>query len=374
MLNDCDAVVIGGGVTGCAATLELVRRGVQATLVERYDLNTQASGRNAGSLHGQIQHEPFTLLGEEWARSFAPALALLHDSLSIWRSLGDEVGVDLEVNLAGGLLVASTEEQLRAIERKAALERSLGSPVEVLSRVDLRSVAPYLSERLVGGMLCELEGKANSLLAAPALARAAVEGGARLRLHTEIRAVERTQMGYEVDTAAGRIRCDRILDCGGTEIGRLAGLDLPVERWPMQVAVTEAAPPLIRHLVYFAGGRLTLKQAKVGSLLIGGGWAARELGNGRLAPDLASLGPNLRLAIDVVPEVATASLLRAWAGICPGTADQLPIIGEVAPGYVVAMFPFLGFTAGPLLGRLAAQLALGEDTGRDLAPFSPDRF
>ena len=61
-------------------------------------------------------------------------------------------------------------------------------------------------------------------------------------------------------------------------------------------------------------------------------------------------------------------------GVCPGIADQLPVVGELVPGYVVAMFPYLGFTAGPLLGRLAAQLATGEDTARDLAPFLPGRF
>ena len=68
------------------------------------------------------------------------------------------------------------------------------------------------------------------------------------------------------------------------------------------------------------------------------------------------------------------SLLRTWGGVCPGTADQLPIIGEILPRYVVAMFPFLGFTAAPLLGRIAAQIVLGEETGRDLTPFSPRRF
>jgi glycine/D-amino acid oxidase-like deaminating enzyme len=374
MLDDCDVLVIGGGLTGCAAALELARRGVPAILVERYDLNTQASGRNAGSLHGQIQHEPFLELGESWARSFAPALALLRDSLELWRGLGDELGEDLEVNLSGGLLVAASEAQLRAVERKATLERSLGSAVELLTREDLRRLAPYLSEHLVGGMLCALEGKANPLLAAPAVARAAVAAGARLRLQTEIRAVAPRAGGFDVETTGGRLRCGRIVDCAGTEIGRPAGVTLPAQRVPIQVAVTEAAPPLVSHLVYLAGERLTVKQAKVGSLLIGGGWPSRELADGRLLPELASLGPNLRLAIEVVPRLAASSLLRAWAGVCPGTPDQLPIVGEVAPGYVVAMFPYLGFTAAPLLGRIAVQLALGEDTGRDLAAFSPARF
>ena len=143
------------------------------------------------------------------------------------------------------------------------------------------------------------------------------------------------------------------------------------------MSVTEVAPPLVRHLLYFAGGTLTLKQARVGSLLIGGGWRARaDPRSGRLAVDLESLARNLQLGIDVVPGLAGASLLRSWAGICPGVADHRPIVGELpgVPGFYVSMFPFLGFSAGPIMGRIGAQLVLGEEPERDLIPFSPSRF
>lgn len=385
MTSDCDrrdrvetdVLVVGGGLTGCAAAYYLARAGADVALVELHDLNTQASGRNAGGLHGQIQHEPFLELGESWAREFGPTLPLLRDAIDLWRALPDELGADLEVNVCGGLLVAATDAQLRDIERKAAIERSFGVGVEVLSRDDLRSVAPYVSERMAGGLLCAVEGKANPLLASPAFARASAERGARLLLGTGVLSVERTRTGFDVETTLGTIACRRIVDCCGVETGAvssLVGVPLPVEPWPIQLAVTEAAPPLVQHLVYFAGERLTLKQAKVGSLLIGGGWPSRLDNRGRAAVDLASLGANLRVAVEVVPQVAGASLLRTWAGVCPGIADWRPVIGEVAPGFIAAMFPFLGFTGGPLLGKIAAQLALGEDTGRDLAPFSPARF
>ena len=45
-----------------------------------------------------------------------------------------------------------------------------------------------------------------------------------------------------------------------------------MEGHPIQVNVTEAAAPLVRHLLYFAGEKLTLKQTRLGALLIGGGW------------------------------------------------------------------------------------------------------
>lgn len=373
-----DAVVVGGGVTGCAAAYFLARKGLAVTVIERHDLNTQASGRNAGGLHGQIQHEPFFERGEDWARAFGPSLALMHRSIGIWQELEKELAVDLEVSMCGGLIVAENEAQLRDLERKARIDREFGNDVELLGANELRSVAPYVSRRMAGGLFCRNEGKANPLLAAPALAHAAASAGARFLLHTDLSAIEPRKSGYRLTTSAGIIDCEKIADCAGAaagEISGLIGIPLPVESHPIQVAVTEVVPPLVKHLVYFAGGRLTLKQARYGSLLIGGGWPARVDSAGtRLLIDLPGLGKNLQEAIDVVPKVATSSLLRTWAGVCPGLEDQRPVVGELAPGFVVSMFPFLGFTCGPIMGWLAAALLLGDDPNFDLAPFAPSRL
>jgi sarcosine oxidase, subunit beta len=376
----CDVLVIGGGVTGCAAAYYLARSGAAVTLVERSDLNTAASGRNAGGLHGQIQFPPFAELGEEWAASFAPALELMRDAIELWRNLPDELDADLEVRIGGGILVADSEEQMRLIEWKASLEQRHGIPSRVLARDELRALAPYLAHDVAGGVLCEIEGKANPLLAVPALARAAIASGARLLLRTGVLEIVPDKGAFRVETTRGSLRCERIVNCAGAETGRvsaLVGVDLPVEGHPIQASVTEPVAPLVPHLVYFAGEPLTLKQARVGSLLVGGGWPARlDARSGRLAVDLDSLRENLRVALRVVPALAGALILRTWAGVCPGLPDQRPIVGELedVPGFVVAMFPFLGFTCGPLLGRIAADLALGRDPGRDLAPFSPARL
>ena len=55
----CDVLVVGGGISGCAAAYNLARAGHRVVLAEEHDLNTAASGRNAGSLHGQLQFEPY---------------------------------------------------------------------------------------------------------------------------------------------------------------------------------------------------------------------------------------------------------------------------------------------------------------------------
>ena len=276
-------------------------------------------------------------------------------SIRHWQELERELDVDLEVIVSGGLIAAADDAQLRDLERKAAIEAEFGVEVELLDRAGLERVAPYVSDRLVGALFCPLEGRANPLLATPALARSARALGATMLPRTELTPLERTANGgFRAETSAGPIECGRIVDCAGAEAGDVAGLagaPFAVDRYPLMVSATEPAPPLVTHLVYFAGGRLTLKQARRGTLLIGGGWPARlDDRTGRLTADFHGLGENLRLATEVVPEVSGASLLRTWQGVCPGLPDERPAIGELLPGFVVALFPYLGFTCGPSAG------------------------
>ena len=375
-----DVLIIGGGVTGSAAAYYAAKAGLDVALLDRHDLNTAASGRNAGSLHAQIQHEPFILNGEEWARAFAPTIALLTDSIAIWRGLSEELGVDLEVSIRGGLMVAETEAQMRDLARKAAIERAHGLEVELLSPAQLRRAAPYVSDQMAGAELCPTEGKANPLLAAPALARAAIRYGARVHQRHNVRRIDRTSGGFRVDTAERRFDCSRLVLCGGAETSSLAnllGVHLPVDGHAIQTCVTERVAPLIEHLVYFTGAKLTLKQAKSGALLIGGGWPAQvDRETGRARTDTASLRENLRVAQTVVPKVGQARVVRAWTGVVNGTPDHRPVIGELeqVPGLIVGTFPYMGFTAGPIMGRLLVGLARGDDPGLDLRPFSPQRF
>jgi sarcosine oxidase subunit beta len=376
----CDTLVVGGGLTGCAAAYYLAKAGVDVILAERYDLNTEASGRNAGGFHVQIQFEPFEAEGEAWAQAWAPTIPILIDAVAHWRSLDAELGVDLEVKLTGGLLVAETDAQMRLIERKAVIERAAGLELELLSRADIRRAAPYISTRMAGGLLVPIEGKANPLLATPAFARAAQAHGARLELGVDVLAVEQTPSGFLVETSGRRIECERVVNCAGTAAGRfsaLVGVELPVDSHPLQAHVTEPVAPLVNHLVSFAGERLTVKQAAVGSILIGGGWPAEvDKETGRLLISEDSLRRNLRVAQHVIPALAEARLLRIWTGSCNGTSDHRPIVGELegVPGFFVAVFPFLGFTAAPLLGKLVAGLALGRPAPYDLAPFAAARF
>jgi len=371
-----DVLVIGGGIAGCAVAYYLAQAGVDVLLVERGALNAAASGANAGSLHAQIPQHEFLTLGEAWARGFAPCIPLLRDSIALWRVLGEELDADLSVSLAGGVMVAHTEAQMRSVARKAEIECGFGLPVECVDRATLRDIANYVADDAIGGSFCASEGQANPLAVAPAFARRAVRSGASIRQATAVLGLEADKAGFSVATSAGTVQARRVVNCAGADAARIAamaGVTMELQGFPIQVSVTLPAAPLVPHLVYYAGGKLTLKQAANGRFLIGGGWPSRhDPVSGRLSADPGSMRQNLRLAAAVVPALRGATLLRTWPAMVNGTADWRPILGEVpgTPGLFMCCFPWIGFTAGPIAGRVVADLVLGRPAGRALAGIS----
>jgi sarcosine oxidase subunit beta len=374
-----DVLIIGGGITGCALAYFLARSGAKVTLVEQHDLNTQASGSNAGSIHAQMEHQLFAPDREGEAQTHAPMTLMLMAAIEFWKAIEKELGEDFELDIMGGLLVADRAEEMRNIERKVAFERGVGLPVELLSASDLRRLAPYVSEAMIGGALCPIEGEANALLVAPAFAAAAAGHGASFMTRTELLALTKQGNGFIAETSQGRIEAGRVVNCAGAaagRVGQLIGLDLPIYGEPIQVNVTEPTAPLVRHLVYYAGEKLTLKQSRRGALIIGGGWPARRDEAGRLTLRADSFRGNLRVCRHVVPKTASVRVIRTWPAIVNETRDGLPIIGECRslPNYFVASFPGRGFTGGPITASVVANMLLGVGQNLDVKPFSPDRF
>jgi glycine/D-amino acid oxidase-like deaminating enzyme len=299
---------------------------------------------------------------------------LLVESIALWKSLSSELGVDLEVSTSGGLLVAETDAEMGDIRRKLAIERACGLDIHVVGRQELVSMAPYLTRNVAGAAFCPLEGKANPLIATPALAAKARALGARILCRTALVTLETAPQGFVAITDKGPIEARRVVNCAGAEAGRLArqvGLDFAIEGFPIQVNVTEPVAPLIDHLVYAAGDRLTLKQSHNGNFLIGGGWPARlDETTGRLQVDPKSVTGNLRVALRLVPDLAGVQLLRTWPAMVNGTADWRPILGEThqVPGFFMCVVPWLGFTGGPAAARLVADQILGRKPPAAYAP------
>jgi len=373
-----DVIVVGAGLAGTAAALNLARAGMAVTLVEAGVPGGQASSANAGSLHAQIPHDPFRTLGAAWASRYRPAVSLLIHSIGLWRGLEADLGADLEIGFGGGLLVATNDAEMAEIAAKAEIEREAGLEVELIGRDALRARAPYLAPQAMGGAFAPIEGKANPLLVVPALLRAARAAGVTVAAGTGDAVIDGSDGRYRVSAGGRSWSAPRLVIAAGSATGRLAaqlGTPLAIDAVPIQVSVTEPAAPLVPHLVYCAGQKLTLKQAKNGSLLIGGGWDARLDAAGRPQVDTANLARNLRVAMAMVPAIAGLNIVRSWAAPVNGTDDWLPIIGPLPghPNAMVCFVPWVGFTGSPAAARLVTDLLLDRPPSFDLplAAFAP---
>ena len=93
--------------------------------------------------------------------------------------------------------------------------------------------------------------------------------------------------------------------------------------------------------------------------------------SGRLQVDPVSVRDNLQVALATVPRLAGVDLIRTWPAIVNGTADWRPILGEapMARGFYMCMFPWMGFTAGPICARIVADLARGRQPEIDVRGF-----
>lgn len=360
-----DVLVVGGGITGLLIALNLAQAGVDVGLVEAGDLGAQASGSNAGSLHLQIQYPEFAAYGQDWAHAYGPCLSLLKDSLALWQDLTARVGEDLGVKLGGGLVVAQTQAQMELIAQKTRVEAAHGVETQVLNRDELRALAPYLSGKAIGGGYCAMEGKANPLRATPAIAQAAQGAGVTIHTHTRVVGITEDGGDYCVATSKGTFVARRLVNAAGAKAGQIAamlGVAIDIDGFPLQVTVSEPVGPLIPHLIYSAAGKLSLKQTANGGCIVGGGWPAAQRSNGTLVTSPESLTGNMVIAADVVPKLAQVRAVRSWTAWVNGTPDWRPILGEMPgkPGFFLALFPWVGFSAAPMSAHIIADLVLGK--------------
>jgi sarcosine oxidase, subunit beta len=383
-MDRADVAIIGGGLIGCATAWRLALAGATVVLLEAGDVNTGASGQNAGSLHFQIERR-FLENGEALADQAASIVALSRLAVTDWRTIEQEIGADLHVAMHGGLMVAETAEQVALLERKAERERREGLLVQTLDGDESRRKAPYLSPTILAANLSRDEGHADPKAMTPALARAASAAGAELRTHTPVTTIARQGRGFRVGGAGWSLAADRVLVAAGAWTAPLcarANIHMPLYPVALLMNATVRTRPIVPQLVQHVGRRLSLKQTHAGNVLIGGGWPSRlaqSAGTGfdlsqkpALIPD--SVTGNLRAAAAVVPAVADLDLLRSWTGVTAISADQLPVVGEVPrmPGLWVAAGGS-AFTLGLTFARLLSAAMSGHATP-ELAIVSPARF
>src|SRR5580698_544656 len=162
-----DVVVIGGGLVGCAAAYYLSKSDARVLLVESGDINGEASGRNAGSLHFQLEYR-LIKYGDDQAARFAQIIPLSLAAIEDWIGLETELQSHLEVRMSGGLIVGESSGDLRQLEIRQSLQERWGLQTSLLSASEVRRRAPYLADTITAATFSEKEGYANPRLVTPA--------------------------------------------------------------------------------------------------------------------------------------------------------------------------------------------------------------
>jgi glycine/D-amino acid oxidase-like deaminating enzyme len=372
-----DTLVIGGGVAGSCLAYWLAHEGIEALVVERDEVNLQASGANAGSLHVQLLAFDFAL-GAPPANRAADTLPLGPASVALWQEIQRDTAEDLEMKVCGGLMLAENERDIEFLKGKIALEKSRGIEAELLGTNELRALEPCIGDVAIAAEWCPGEGKINPLKGTYAVVAKAKAMGARFRRGSNVTAIERDGTHWKVTTRRGEIRAKRVVNTAGpwaAEVARMVGVDIPVRGAPLQMVVTEPTAPTLSRLVAYAHRHLTLKQMGSGAFMIGGGWTAGLDEQHRLSRALrGSIEGNLWIASRAVPALAQLHAIRIWAGMNVNI-DRAPILGEVPglPGFYNCVSSN-GYTLAPVLARLTAEMLAGRSTSLPVAPFLLSRF
>ncbi len=362
-----DVVIVGGGVQGLALAYELCRRGVTSVAVlDRSWPGSGASGRN-----GEMIRSAFA--STEWSRLF-------HHSLARWARLSAELDFNVLFSPTGYLILASTEDEVRRCAQDAATHARLGIDTEVLDARAARRLLPAANPDLVfGGLLQPRAGFAHHDAVVWAYLRAAARLGAHVFPGVEVHAVS-TAAGRVtgVRTSRGPISAGAVVNAAGAAAGQLnqtAGVRLPLVQARLEMIVTEALKPFLRHAVASPHLLGYCHQTGRGEF-VGGTELPRTDETGSLNATYELLRDMARKWVRLFPALAGVRLLRHWAGTVSEAPDLAPVIGT-APGisrFYLTIGWVYGFMAAPASADLLAEQIVTGHVSPLIEPFSAQRL
>ena len=393
MTDAADVVIVGGGVIGSAVAFELVQRQMRVVLIDK-GLPGRATSASAGGLwplgeavglgcgviyqksrsneEGTVGLHPGVLPQEFQhflvrSNSLFPELAL---------RLRECSGVDIEYEPGTGLIFLIYEEAERHWVKELRASVPMADGVELLTPAEVHRIEPHLTSDLLGAALLSGEYQVNPMALAEGLKRAAIQGGAEFRPDTIVRHLERRGdriTGVVLDN--DRISCHTVVNAAGAWAGQLAAsvdIDLPIIPVRGQVVLTVGLPSTLRGCL--STSACYLAQKAHGEVLIG---STTEKVGFDVSVTSQAITSMCRGAVRAVPMLRRVGVKRVWAGLRPGTPDELPILGGVpqVTGYCNATGGFrTGIVASPLTGRIVAQSIVGETSDVPLDPYLCKRF
>ncbi len=340
-----DVIVIGAGIIGLSLAIQLRKRGLKVLVVERGEPGREASSAAAGMLADCGRETPPLL------QPLASASARMYPEFV--HELQDESGINVDLRSEGTLLFSN-----ESCEPAESLPVPLHEFEPALASSALQPV--YLKERsvdpraLVAAALKAAKHRGVDIASGSAVTNVLIS-------HAQAIGVATDKTSYSASL---------VINCGGAWAGQLPPLRVPTRPVKGQMLVV-AAPRLLRYVIRAL--EVYLVPRSNGRILIGS--TLEEAGYDKRT-DVSTIQRMHKAAVALVPALDGARILEDWAGLRPGTPDDLPMLGATSiPGYFIAAGHFRdGILLAPITAHLMAQLIMGEKCDHNISAFSPARF
>jgi glycine/D-amino acid oxidase-like deaminating enzyme/glycine cleavage system aminomethyltransferase T len=373
-------VVIGGGIVGASVAYHLAKLGLRDVIVLEQGRLTCGTTWHAAGLVGQMRpNRSMTRMSQYGTQLYA--------------SLEQETGLATGWKRCGSVNVARTPERWIVFRRQAAMARSFGIEVELLTPREALEKWPLLCiDDLQGALWFPADGKANPADLTQSLAKGARNLGVRIHEGVHVTRVEsRNGIVSAVQTTAGVIQCEYLVNCAGQwarSLGAQSGVNIPLHSAEHFYIVTEPIAgvqptlPVMRDpdgFIYF--------KEEVGGLVMGGFEpVAKPRGMDGipekfefelLAEDWDQFQPLMEAAMHRVPALESAGVKMLLNGPESFTPDGNFILGE-APElrnyFVAAGFNSSGIANAGGAGKLLAEWIAGGEAPMDLFEVDIRRF
>ena len=344
-------VIVGGGVIGCSVAYHLTKLGWKdVVLLERKQLTSGTTWHAAG-LIAQL-------------RATANMTKLARYSQELYGSLEEETGVATGFKRVGSITVALTDERKEEIFRQAGMARSFGVDVEEISPQEVLEKYEHLNiDGVKAGVYLPLDGQGDPANIALALAKGARMRGAVVAERTKVTAINKTDRRVtSVDWAqgdeTGTMTCDMIVNCAGMwghEVGRMAGVNVPLHACEHFYIVTEAIQGLKQLPVLRVPDECAYYKEDAGKMLLGAfepnakPWAMNGIPDDfefdQLPEDFDHFEPILEAAVERLPMLADAGIHTFFNGpesFTPDDAYHLGLAPEMDNVWVAAGFNSIG--------------------------------
>jgi len=342
-----DVLVIGAGIIGAASAWRLSQAGLRVRVLDRAAPGSQASQAALGVLtfHGRpdTMPKPLRMLAQE-SRHFYPAVI---------EELQEAVGERVYFRQEGQLVVAMNDSDLVSLKETLRVSRAEGAELERTSIEEALTMEPNLNPEIVGALYSPLDAWVDNTALTQTFVRAAQQAGATFE-KAEVVSVEDGNGGVIAIRAGGsRYEADWVVLAAGAWSGQIEGIPgLPVR--PRRGQAYSVQGSYFKRVIHSPRGYIVPKgasQTMVGATVEDVGFDITNTPRG--------LGSVSRAAFELSPMLETSTFAGAWAGLRPGTPDDLPIIGPSAerPRLVVATGHFRN-------GILLAPITAGETDHR----------